>query len=160
MVDNKRTEVVILLIMLVLNLGFIFYVLNSGSISGFAIFNNNKINSPSDFIKEDQISFEDGKIIISLDHAVLSRYTNSESMLPILGKDSTGIGIKPNSSDEINVGDIVSFKQDNQIIVHRIIEKGIDKEGVYFITKGDNSNEKDNMIRFKDIDSVLVAILY
>jgi len=160
MVNYSRAEFIVLLIMLVLNLGFIFFILGSGGISGFSVFGNPEIKGPSDFIKEDQISFESGKIIINLDNVMLSRYVDSESMLPILGKDATGIEIKPESAGQINIGDIVCFFRDDKLIVHRVVEKGIDGEGIYFITKGDNNNEPDDKIRFLDIDSVLVGILY
>ena len=46
------------------------------------------------------------------------------------------------------------------LIVHRVVEKGIDEQGVYFITKGDNNNIDDCKIRFKDIDTVLIAVIY
>ena len=81
-------------------------------------------------------------------------------MVPIFDTGANGVGIKPKSEDELNVGDIITFRQDGNLIVHRIVEKGIDEEGWFFITRGDNNNINDGKIRFSQIDSVLVALFY
>lgn len=81
-------------------------------------------------------------------------------MKPVIDGDANGIRIAPESPDQISVGDIVTFKQGNALIVHRVIEKGIDEQGVYFITKGDNNDLSDGKLRFEDIKYVTVAIVY
>ena len=81
-------------------------------------------------------------------------------MLPVLDQESNGIRIVPKSENEVNEGDIITFKQDNLLIVHRVVEKGIDNQGVYFITKGDNNSLSDGKIRFKDIEYITIGVLY
>ncbi len=150
--------------LLVFLLGFfsctiIFFGLyNSGSEVPFG-FGNDAV-SPSDWILEDDLIILKDKIIINIENSELSYYSPSGSMKPVLDKGSNGIRIVPKDSDRINVGDIVSFNKDGMLIVHRIIEKGYDDFGLYFITKGDNNDFSDGKIRFEDIKYVTVGILY
>jgi len=155
--DNfQKLELVLFLLTLVL----LFAIFAFGnSMTGFFV-SDLGISKPADFVDEENIKAEDNSITFFIDNPVLSRYSDSESMVPVLGKGATGVGFRPSSPANISVGDIVSFYQDDKIIVHRVIEKGIDEKGVYFITKGDNSDIDDGKIRFSQIDSVLVAIVY
>lgn len=117
-------------------------------------------NAPFDFIKENQIEIYDDKVVINVKDASLSRYAPTGSMKPLLDENANGIRIVPESEDEIHVGDVITFQEGNDLIVHRVIEKGIDNEGVYFITKGDNNSISDNMIRFKDIKYLTIGIVW
>ena len=121
---------------------------------------NGSKQAPSDFIGENQIQVFSDKIIIYINDASISRYAPTGSMKPILDENSNGIRIKPESEDGINVGDIITFKRDGYLIVHRVIEKGIDENGYYFITKGDNTNISDGKVRFKDIEYVTIGVLW
>ena len=51
-------------------------------------------------------------------------------------------------TDDIKVGDIITFKQDNDFITHRVISNNKDT----FVTKGDYNNTSDNPI---DLDKVV-----
>ena len=81
-------------------------------------------------------------------------------MVPVIDSNANGIGIRPNSSEDIFVGDIISFYHGEKLIVHRVIEKGEDEFGDYFITKGDNVNFDDGKIRFEEIDSIRAILIY
>lgn len=118
------------------------------------------VDTPSNFISEEGIEVFSDKVIIEVDDAKLSSYGPSGSMLPTLGEGMTGISIVPNSADEIEVGDIVIFKSGNELIVHRVVEKGVDSDGLYFITKGDNSLADDGKIRFEEIERVLIGLVF
>ena len=128
--------------------------------SPFLISFSNIREQPNDWIKKESIEILKDKVIIHVKDARLSEYESSGSMLPILGENTTGIKIVPNSADEINIGDIVSFEKDNKLIVHRVIEKGKDKNGLFFITKGDNNDEIDGKIYFPEIKYVTIALIY
>lgn len=117
-------------------------------------------DAPSDFIKENQIETYSDKIVINIQDASISEYSPSGSMKPVLDENSNGIRIKPKSEQDINIGDIITFKQDNLLIVHRVIEKGNDKEGIYFIMKGDNNTLTDGKIRFKDIKYKTIGVIW
>ena len=116
--------------------------------------------APSDFIKESQIQVYEDKIVINLNGSSLSRYADTGSMKPILDENSNGIRIMPENENQINVGDIITFKQGSDLIVHRVIEKGFDSQGTYFITKGDNNSISDGKIRFSQIRYKTIGILW
>lgn len=161
----------ILLVISMFSLGFISYPLLSEYVEisqespfSFISFTGrstiNSLSSPSDFIEKDNVFVYSDKVVINIPGATLSSYEDTGSMEPILDSNSNGIRIKPESEQEIEIGDIVSFRKNGILIVHRVIEKGIDNQGVYFITKGDNNNFNDGKIRFQDIEYITVGILY
>jgi hypothetical protein len=58
------------------------------------------------------------------------------------------------------VGDIVSYRKGESLIVHRVIEKGVDEEGIYFVVKGDNNSISDGKIRFEEIEYITVGVIW
>jgi hypothetical protein len=119
--------------------------------------------SPGDWIKEDQIKVLDNQVIIELKNAKWSKFTDTRSMDPIIDKTSNAIEIVPRNEEDINVGDIVSYRSNfaEGSFIHRVIEKETDKDGVYFVIKGDNNQKPDpGRIRFSQIERVLVAVIY
>jgi len=116
--------------------------------------------APSNWIKESQIHIYENAVVIDIKGASLGRYAATGSMRPVLDKDSNGIKIVPENPDQINVGDIITFEQNDELIIHRVIQKGEDEEGAYFITKGDNNNVTDGKVRFQDIRYVIVAMIW
>ena len=83
----------------------------------------------------------------------------SGSMEPKLSTGDAIILTKIKSIDELEIGDIIAYKnEDNITIVHRITKK----EDDYFITKGDNNKVEDRMqIKIEDIEGkVLISIPY
>jgi len=123
-------------------------------------FSSNNHSAPFDFIKENQIQIYDDKIIINVEGASISRYAATGSMLPVLDENSNGIRIIPKSEENIHIGDIITFEQENMLIVHRVVEIGTDNEGTYFVTKGDNNNINDGKIRFKDIKYITIGVIW
>lgn len=116
--------------------------------------------SPQNYINETQIEIQDNKIIISIANASIGRFANTSSMMPLINEGANSIEIIPGNPEQIHVGDIITFEQDNILIVHRVIETGYDAEGWYAITKGDNSQGTDNKIRFEQIKYITIGILY
>ncbi|MFA4960891.1 MAG: hypothetical protein WC548_04485 [Candidatus Pacearchaeota archaeon] len=119
-----------------------------------------QLSAPSDKVSEDEILLYDDQIILKIPNATIAIYEPSGSMIPIFDNKAHGIRIVPNSSDEINVGDIISFRKSGELLVHRVAEKGMDNEGIYFITKGDANIIKDEKIRFDDIEYLTIGILW
>lgn len=115
---------------------------------------------PNDYIKDNDLEIYSDKIIIKIKNASIGKYAATGSMEPVLNEYSNGIRIVPSSENEINVGDIITFQDDNILVIHRVIEKGSDDYGEYFITKGDNNPVSDGKIRFKDIKYKTIGILY
>lgn len=121
---------------------------------------NSNDSAPFDFIQEKDIKVYDDKIVINIEGASLSRYAPTKSMIPILDQGSNGIRIRPDSKEDIHIGDIISFRQDNMLIVHRVVEIGNDEQGIYFITKGDNNNIVDGKVRFEDVEFITIGVIW
>lgn len=117
--------------------------------------------SPGNWVKENQIVIYPDRVVIFVANASMSRYANTNSMLPFFDETANGIEIEPKSPSDINVGDIIAYEQGGNLIVHRVVKIGSDEQGWFCIAKGDNSPVQDVMkIRFKDIKYVTIAIIY
>jgi hypothetical protein len=115
-----------------------------------------------DRISENQISVFPYRLVIEGDYYI-SEYVNSDSMLPTLDYGSNGIQITVNDKTELYIGDIISYIPvgQNVTIVHRIIDEGIDEQGKYYITRGDNLITSDPFkIRRPQIKRVIVGVLW
>ena len=136
------------------------YGMENPFLNGLGVTNNMSSNGPFDFVKENQIEIYPDRIVIKVENASVSRYAPSGSMIPVLNDKSNGIRIKPKSESEIHIGDIITFERDGLLIVHRVIEKGSDEKGNYFITKGDNNGVSDGKVRFSDIKYITIGIIW
>lgn len=122
-----------------------------------------EVPSPNDWIKENQILVYNTQVILDLKNAEWATFTDTHSMEPVLSSRANAIEIRPKSSDDIKVGDIISYNSEysDGTIIHRVIEKNSDEKGVYFTLKGDNNPAPDpGKIRFEQIQRVVVAIVY
>lgn len=82
------------------------------------------------------------------DNTITGRVTDfrvvSDSMSPILICGDTVL-IKPVEYGKLGIGDIVAFKAEDFILVHRILRKIPEKNGHFsYTTKGDSSFDFDN----------------
>lgn len=68
----------------------------------------------------------------------------SGSMTPNINKGDVVIIEKTNNYEEIEVGQVMAYKYNNVIVVHRVIRKINDDGSYYFYTKGDNNLDEDN----------------
>lgn len=116
--------------------------------------------SPSDWISENQIEIKHDMIIIRVENAKISRYADTNSMDPVIDRGSNGIEIIAESPEQINIGDIITYEKNGNLIVHRVIQIGNDEKGWYCITKGDNNVSSDGKIRFEDIRYITIGIIY
>ena len=119
--------------------------------------------SPSDWVEEGQIKVYNDRVVIEIEGAEWAKFTDTNSMDPVIDDDANAIEVVPKSFKQINEGDIISYEipQVNGTIIHRVIETGVDSEGWYAITKGDNLDKQDPYkIRFDNIRRIVVAIVY
>lgn len=131
----------------------------------FGLFSSRSIEveSPSDRIPESRIHVFSDKVVIDIEDASWASFTDTNSMDPFIDSGANSIEVKPESEDDINVGDVISFRTvlSDGIIIHRVVEAGEDSEGRYFITKGDNNPSVDpGKRRFEDIEGVVVGVIY
>ncbi len=126
------------------------------------IFKNKERVSPFDWISEDNIHLYKDRVVIELNNPQWAVFTDTNSMDPVIDLGTHAIEIIPESTEEIHVGDIISYNSDyaEGTIIHRVVEIGNDGEW-YSRTKGDNNPFVDpGKIRFDQIQRVLVAIIY
>lgn len=75
----------------------------------------------------------------------------TDSMKPHINSGDVII-ISKVSEENLKVGDVITFKKDEEVITHRIIKINKSEENDY-ITKGDNNNIEDQKsISYKDIE--------
>jgi hypothetical protein len=119
------------------------------------------VPSPKDRISESDIQVLDDKVVINIQNPQWSRFLNTKSMDPVIDAGANAIQVAPNSSEDIQVGDIISYNSSMGTIIHRVIETGNDSDGWYAIVKGDNNPTADpSKVRFDQVKRVLVAIIY
>ena len=128
--------------------------------TGLSVLGGDDISAPTDWVSEEDIIILGDKVILRIDGATLSNYVDSGSMVPVLDKGANGIRVVPESEAQVGVGDIVSFRVGGLLVVHRVVEKGFDGDGVYFVMKGDANLISDGKIRFEDIEYVTIGIIY
>jgi len=122
-----------------------------------------EIRSPYDWIKEGQIHVLDNRIVIEVENPVWAKFTDTNSMDPIIDYNANALQIVPKTVEDIHVGDIISYESQyaEGIIIHRVIGIQNDSDGKYFIVKGDNNPSPDpGKVRFSQIKKVLIGIIY
>lgn len=120
-----------------------------------------KLSPPHDRIAEDKIHVYSDKVVLEIPNAKWARFAPTGSMEPVLNEGSNAIQGTPSSPVDIHIGDIISYDDGQDIVIHRVIETGKDKEGWYAVVKGDNNPVVDKeKVRFEQISSVVLAIVY
>jgi signal peptidase I len=140
----------------------------------FISINFHKKVASFDRISEKDIEIYPDKVIINISNVKLTKYADTNSMIPTLDSGHTGLKIDVKNESDIKIGDIISYESDENfcisenktscsitnLIVHRVIKIGEDKEGTYFVTKGDNNFMSDGKIRYSQIRGVLIALIF
>ena len=118
-------------------------------------------SSPSDWVKEDQIQVYPQRVVLDIPGAKWAGFTNTNSMDPFIDETANAIEITPSNPDAIQVGDVIAYQTSYGVLIHRVIEKGVDEEGIYYVVKGDNNRFQDPLkVRFDEVQGVVVAVIY
>ena len=119
---------------------------------------------PQDWTKYDEFR---GVLPYTLEGMEWNVSSSTGSMRPLIGPGTSVYTIPYEEAKKLRPvarGDIITFKKaediDGRGVIHRIIKIGVDKEGKYFITKGDNNMSSDDKIREWQITGVLVGVWY
>lgn len=65
--------------------------------------------------------------------------------------------IKEIKTENIEKGDIITFRQEESAITHRVVDIVKENENTYYQTKGDNNNANDDvLVSNKDIEGIYV----
>lgn len=76
----------------------------------------------------------------------------SGSMMPQINRGDAVIIHKVKDRKQLKVGDIIAYSHDTKTIIHRVVEIEKQDGKVYYRTKGDANNSRDNVdIEFTDI---------
>lgn len=94
-------------------------------------------------------------VIVLLTSGVFKYYflsIGSGSMSPNINKGDVVIVKKVNEEElkEIQTGDVLVFKQDDRVVVHRVYEVRSENNIYSFVTKGDNNDEVDHWVIGED----------
>ncbi|MFW5865470.1 MAG: hypothetical protein ACOCU6_00055 [Nanoarchaeota archaeon] len=159
---SYRTAILVVFVFIT---GFISSALlfGTGFASGEPVVGGVERISPGDHIKEHQIKVYEDRVELSVEHVEWARFDDTNSMDPFLDKGSNALQFVPDSPDQISEGDIISYRQsrNENRIIHRVVHKGVDEDGVYFIVKGDNNAVSDpGKVRFDQVERVLFAVIY
>ena len=130
---------------------------------GINNFSSSEKPLPLDRVKDGQILVYDSMVVLNISNVEWSKYDNTNSMNPLLDETSNGLEIKPETEDDIIVGDIIIYRPNWTIglIIHRVISIEEDRQGKYYVVKGDNSQISDpEKVRFSQVEGVLLGILY
>ncbi|MFP4195773.1 MAG: signal peptidase I [Candidatus Woesearchaeota archaeon] len=131
--------------------------------SGAPVVSGTERISPGNHIKEHQIKVYDDRVELAVSGVEWARFTDTNSMDPFLDKGANALQFVPESPEQIDKGDIISYRkpESSNRVIHRVVYKGEDDQGVYFIVKGDNNAVSDpGKIRFDQIERVLFGIIY
>lgn len=143
---------------------FVYYDSQKPFSLGFAPFLSSPERlSPSDHVSERQIRVYDDRVVIDVAGVSWASFTDTNSMDPFFDETANSLEIRPGSVDDVNPGDIISYRSSlvKGLIVHRVISKGMDSDGVYYIVKGDNNPVPDpEKVRFDQIHGVMIGIIY
>jgi signal peptidase I len=140
--------------------GLVFPILGSGITAEYPFGLTLEKSSPFDWIPEEEISVKDDVVVIKIENARLSRYADTNSMDPVLDKNSNGIEVMVENPSQIHVGDIITYEKNGNLIVHRVVAIGTDEDGWYCVTKGDNNSSHDGKVRFEKIRYITIGIIY
>ncbi|MFH0868315.1 MAG: signal peptidase I [Candidatus Woesearchaeota archaeon] len=119
--------------------------------------------SPVDRIEDSDVNVNSNSVRIDIRNAKWRKYIDSNSMDPLIDEGTTTIEIKPKDANEIKIGDIIAYDVDgyDYAFVHRVVGIKNDRDGVYFVTKGDNYYKEDpDKVRFSQVEGIVVGILY
>ena len=154
----KRNFIIVPFILIILSLGV--FSITDKQIPG-NILGGKELSSPGDWIKEEQIQVYKDKVILEVQNPLWAAFTNTNSMDPFIDETAHAIEISPADGNAINVGDVISYQTSYGVLIHRVIEKGEDNQGLYYIVKGDNNSLRDPFkVRFSDVKGVVVAVIY
>lgn len=148
--DIKKVMLFSLFFVIVLVVGFI-----SGFLAAIIDPRNTERLSPTDISNYTDLLINDNMACLLMKNLTMSTIAPTNSMDPVLDKEAIILRYKPNNISDIHPGDIVSYRLDKEVIIHRVIKIN----GDVITMKGDN-NKFSEKIKFEDIVGKMVAIIY
>ena len=117
--------------------------------------------APGNHVTADQIRVYEDRVVLDVEQTQWATFADTDSMLPFFDEYSHALQMRPERPDDVSPGDIITYKDGDVTIIHRVTDRGIDKQGTYYLVKGDNNMEPDPVkLRFDDIETVVYGIIY
>lgn len=121
--------------------------------------------SPRDIISYNQIEWDPAneRVIINgiKGYVSLPEVADTNSMLPVFKKGHTPLLMAEFDRDALEVGDIIVYASSRGLIIHRIVEIGIDAIGKWYKCKGDYNFKKDpEILRQDNIAYLFWGVIY
>ena len=118
--------------------------------------------SPNDWVKRDQIDYDNGLLIIKLKPNVfIYGVADTGSMDGLVDYGHNVILTDEFDRAELALGDIIAYGLYTKTILHRIVEVHEDQYGRWYRTRGDNCIDNDpNPVRDIQIKYLCLGILY
>jgi hypothetical protein len=167
-----KQRIVLLLLGMIILLNVVFFVnayfiyLNLGSPFSETVIvprGGKERFSPFNWVDEQDIVSGEEELKVLLQQPVVTKFADTNSMDPVLDSRTNGIEIMPTDPEQIHKGDIIAYfsRYNNQFIVHRVVDIGVDDDGWYAVAKGDNQLYADpGKIRWDQVEGVTVGLLY
>lgn len=119
---------------------------------------------PKDRISEQEIKVYPDSVVIEAPHAVWATFADTGSMEPLLFQGANALQMKPSKQDDIQVGDIISYKPfflNDTILIHRVVAIEGTGENWRAYAQGDaNPFQDPEPITFDQIERVTFAVVY
>lgn len=157
---------IILVALVALFVGFVFGAtfMQVEFVNGATGFVTTVQEPPADRVGEDQIRVLQDKVIIDVQNVQWASFADSKSMHPFLFPGANALQLTPDSPDDIQIGDVITYVDSldpNRFVIHRVVYVSEDNQGWYCIVKGDHNVVSDpGKIRFEQIDRVLIGVIY
>ena len=122
------------------------------------------VQAPKDRIQDENIQVFNDRVVIDLKDlkgrkVSWSSYADTKSMVPTLDNGCNGLEFTPASAKDLHEGDMIAFKKNGRLIIHRIAKIGRDGEGWFAITKGDNNQYTDGKVRWQEVEYVTFGVI-
>ena len=117
--------------------------------------------APGNHVRADQIRVYEDRVVLDVENTQWAMFEDTDSMLPFFDEYSHALQMRPERPDQVAPGDIITYRDGDKTIIHRVVNRGIDKEGTYYEVKGDNNAQTDPLkLRFEDVETVVYGIIY
>ena len=121
--------------------------------------------SPNDWVKIDQFQYSplySTLTITGLKEIEVRGVADTGSMDGLVDYGHNVILTKNFDRDKLAVGDIIAYYQINlNLTLHRIVEMGIDNNGKWYHTRGDNCIENDGYrLRNEHVKYLCIGVVY
>lgn len=139
------------------------YGVNAGEEPRYAYTEDESFGVYQDRVSQDQIHVYNSRVELDLAGVKFAPISGTNSMLPLLHSGAHSLELDVEDVTTLKLGDIISYRNPylGKMIIHSIVEIGVDDSGWYAITKGlSNDLPDEHKVRASWVEGVLIGVLY